>query len=279
MSSKVAIQKSACLVMLVFLLVGCVTSPATPIPLPVTATLPEPTAAPTDIPEATSTPEPTATPEPQYKILFVGNSLTYWNKGLDYHLVQLMSSANPPLVIQADSIVRLGAPLETMWENTEAREMIGAGDYDVVVLQDGLPGTDVDTFHAYTRRFVVEIRETGAEPVLFMTWPRSGITLEEIAQAYRDIATELGLDVAPVGIAWQRAMQERPELDMYASDKTHPSIHGTYLAVNVVYATVFGESPVGLNYLPSMHQGVTEEQAAFLQRIAWETVQEYQTQQ
>ena len=63
---------------------------------------------------------------------------------------------------------------------------------------------------------------------------------------------------------------------MARTDLVHPSIHGTYLAVNVVYATVFGESPVGLAYVPEY---ITEEEAAFLQRIAWETVEEYQAQQ
>ena len=229
-----------------------------------------------------SAPEPTATPEPPDKILFVGNSFTFWNNGLEHHIEQLAGSANPPLVIEADSIVKGGAPLETMWEYTKARELIGEGDYDVVVLQEDIPETDVDTFHEHARRFDAEIKETGAEPVLFMAWSyeRLGwITMEEIAQAHRDIATELGVDVAPVGLAWQRAMEERPELDMYDSDEEHPSIYGTYLAVNVVYATVFGKSPIGLAYLPSEGGGVTEEEAAFLQRIAWETVQEYQAQQ
>ena len=227
-----------------------------------------------------TTTEPMETPELEYKILFVGSSLTYWNKGLDLHIELLVESANLPLVIQADKIIKPGAPLETMWEDTKAREMINEGDYDVVVLQDAIHKTDVDTFHAYTRRFVAEIRETGAEPLLFMTWSRKGITTEEIGQAYRDIAMELGLDVAPVGFAWQSAMEERPELDMYDSDEIHPSIHGTYLTVNVMYATIFGESPIGLTYLPTEDSGVvTEEEATFLQRIAWETVQEYQAQQ
>lgn len=113
--------------------------------------------------------------------------------------------------------------------------------------------------------------------------------MAEIAQADRNIATELGIDVAPVGLAFQRAMQERPDLDMYDSDGEHPSIYGTYLATNVIYATVFGESPVGLFYLPpegnymfsngGYPRGITKEEAAFLQRIAWETVQAYQAQQ
>ena len=86
--------------------------------------------------------------------------------------------------------------------------------------------------------------------------------------------------VAADGLAWQRAMEERPELDMYYKDKLHPSVYAHYLAACVVYATVFGESPAGLTYLPSKGFGIkiTEEEAAFLQRIAWETVQEYQVQ-
>jgi hypothetical protein len=155
--------------------------------------------------------------------------------------------------------------------------MIGEGQYDVVVLQEGLPLTDVDTFHEYTRLFVAEIRETGAEPVLFMEWSRKGLTTQEIAQAYGDIASELGVDVAPVGIAWQRAMGERPELDMYDSDDIHPSTYGHYLAVNVIYATIFGRSPVGLTW--DCYGALTGEEVTFLQNIAWETVQEYQAQQ
>jgi hypothetical protein len=199
--------------------------------------------------------------------------------------VQLAGSVNPPLVIQADSIVRSGAPLEIMWNNTEAREMIRAGEYDAVILQDALPHTDADTFHEYTRKFVTEIRGAGADPVLFMTWARQEITMEYIAQAFCDIAIELSVDVAPVGLAWQRAMEERPELDLYDRDDVHPSIHGTYLTVNVIYASVFGESPIGLEYWPvdegseyTVSQGMTEDEADFLQRVAWETVQEYQAQ-
>ena len=186
------------------------------------------------------------------------------------------------MVIEADTVLHMGAELEEIWEYSVAREKIDKGAYDVVVLQEDISLTDVDTFHEYARKFDAEIKETGAETVLFMAWSyeRLGwITMEEIAQAHRDIATELGVDVAPVGLAWQRAMEERPDLDMYGSDREHPSIYGTYLAINVVYATVFEKSPIGLAYLPSEGGGMTEEEAAFLQRIAWETIQEYQAQQ
>ena len=275
-------------------LISCEAAISSPTALPEPTVAPspaptflEPTVMPSlapvsEAPSATPTLKPpTPTTESTDKILFVGNSFTFWNNSLEYHMEQLAGSADIPLVIEADAVVMAGAPLKQMWEYTRTREKIGEGAYDVVVLQEDIPETLVDTFHEYARKFDAEIKEAGAEPVLFMAWSYerlNWITMEEIAQAHRDIATELGIEVAPVGLAWQRAMEERPDLDMYDLDREHPSIYGTYLAVNVVYATVFGESPIGLAYLPSESGGVTEEEAAFLQRIAWETVQEYQAQ-
>ena len=86
------------------------------------------------------------------------------------------------------------------------------------------------------------------------------------------------MDVVPVGLAWQSAMDERPELNLYIGDGIHPNIHGTYLTVCVVYVTIFGVSPIRLTYLPSEDPGVNDDEGAFLQRIAWETVQDYQAQ-
>ena len=74
-------------------------------------------------------------------------------------------------------------------------------------------------------------------------------------------------------------MEERPDLDMIHKNKIYPSSQGTYLAVAVLYATIFEKSPVGISYTFKAWGGVTEEEAAFLQRIAWETVQEYQAHQ
>ena len=279
---------SAILVLL--LLSGCGGNMPAPISeAPTDSALPEPL-TPSPI-QPTITPGSTATPESTFRILFIGNSLTYSNEGLDYHLNQLVGSSNLPNSIEAESVVRPGATLESLWVATNAREAINEGNYDVVVLQEDLPETEVETFYEYARKFIAEIEKVGAEPVLFMAWPyeRLGwITMDEIAQAHFGVAKELGVDVAPVGLAMEQAMKERPEIDMLAGDAEHPSIYGTYLAVNTVYATIFGESPVGLVYLPpesyyllsngEVVRDVTDEQAAFLQRIAWEIVQEYRAQ-
>jgi len=112
--------------------------------------------------------------------------------------------------------------------------------------------------------------------MFYMTWPYerlNWISLEEIADAHRDISIELDASVAPVGVAFDRSLRERADLSMLGRDREHQSIHGMYIAACVVYTSLFGVSPEGLAYAPG---GVSAEEAAFLQRIAWESIQEWQ---
>lgn len=263
-------KKMLFLLVVLFLVTACAT------------TQPEPTSTPLP-PTAKPTAMPTSTPESPVRILFIGNSLTYWNLGLDYYVEQLAGAAIPPLIIQTKPLANPDWTLEDHWEFSITHDAINEGNYDVVVLQSYIPYAGVETFQEYARKFIAESKNAGAEPVLFMPghdYYRELYTMDEITQAHFDIGLELGVDIAPVGIAWQRAIEEHQEIDMYDLDKIHPSVYGHYLAASVVYATVFGESPVGLDYIPlEVFGDMTEEDAAFLQRIAWETVQEYRAQQ
>jgi hypothetical protein len=209
------------------------------------------------------------------QILFIGNSLTYWNDGLDLHLQRLASSAEPPIAITTGRAVEGGAFLKSLWARSHPRQSIATGRYDVVVLQEDLPETTVEDFRAHARLFVEHVRKAGARPVLLMAWayPRLGwITMDGIDRAHRAAAAELMVDVAPVGLAWQRASEQRPDLNLYAPDGEHPSLHGTYLTTAVVYATVAGRNPTGLSYAPN---GISGKDAQFLQTVAWETVQSF----
>lgn len=219
-----------------------------------------------------------AVSESPNKILFVGNSFTYIHNGVDDHVRELAASAIPPRLIQADSTTKGGATLKIHYGRSVVHDTIREGAYDVVVLQEDIPELtehSVEPFFEYARLLDKEVRHSGAKTVFFMAWPYdrlNWITLEEIAAVHCDISRELKASVAPVGIAFEHAQAERPDLNMLGGDQEHESIQGMYLAASVIYASLFGESPQGLTYTPP---GVSAEEAAFLQRVAWETVQEW----
>ena len=104
-------------------------------------------------------------------------------------------------------------------------------------------------------------------------WPENGLPdyarmQEAIDQGYLAIAGELGVAVAPVGVAWSAVVAGSARPDLWQEDGSHPSVAGTYLAGCVFYAAIFGQSPVGLAY----DAGLPRDQVASLQQAAADTV-------
>ena len=268
-------KKLAILLLILVLFAGC-------------AQLPQPA-------QPTPAPQPTATARQSTRVLFIGDSLS---QGLDGLFPRLAASGSPPVTVESKSMWRGGFPLEQQWEFTKAPDEIRTGKWDTVVLEEDLLDTwpdGVDKYHQYARQFDQEIKKAGAETVLVMAYPDRDVeapTTEDMAAAYGKSGQELGVKVAPVALAFRRSLQERPDLKLHAEDGDHSSWAGLYLLGCVLYATIFERSPVGLTYsgsgaapdeweaLTRMLMGedcvLSEEDTAFLQRIAWETVRDYQ---
>jgi len=66
-------------------------------------------------------------------------------------------------------------------------------------------------------------------------------------------------------MAWHKAWEERPNLDFHHTDRAHPNALGYYLNASVIFAALTDASPVGLDPFT-----VSEEDARFLQKKAWE---------
>jgi hypothetical protein len=93
----------------------------------------------------------------------------------------------------------------------------------------------------------------------------------QLADAYTQAANDNGALVIPAGLAFAKSIASKPDLELYAPDKRHPSPAGTYLAAATTYATLFNQSPVGLKY----SAGLSPEIALYLQQVANDTVKEY----
>lgn len=228
-------------------------------------------------------PVPSEPPPQEIKILFIGNSYTFTNDfpGIFARLAQ-EDGRNLNIATRAAG----GWTLRRHAESNETIETIQETAWDHVVLQEQSvipsdPEERVESMYPAVRSLHHEIDQIDADVLLFMTWGRRDGLPEkgyrgfeemqtEITRGYLEIANELDLAVAPVGTAWQRVIAEEVGLDLWQSDGSHPNMAGSYLAACVFYATVFRESPEGLNYAAGLDEDVRNN----LQSIAAETVLE-----
>jgi formylglycine-generating enzyme len=245
---------------------------------------------------ALAAPAVAAAPGPPASVLFIGDSLSYL---LSEYFPKLTASGDPPITIEAAEAVEFGSSLCLDWSGNLGVDAIRSGKWDVVVLEEDLGDRwpAVETYGQCAQKYDEEIKQAGGETILYMPWKDRDVltpTNDDIAVLCDKSGRELGATVAPVGLAFERSRQERPELDLYADDGDHPSPFGSYLMQCVLYATLFERSPEGLTYrmgdiAPDSELGqfwaikagwaISDDEAAFLQRIAWETVLDFETEQ
>jgi len=217
---------------------------------------------------------------PTLKVLFIGNSYTYYNN-LPCIISQLVASSDGPRQLDTRMIAVGSKTLEWHYGNPETLDTIRQADRDIVVLQEHSmrPVEDRDKMFDYASKLDGEIKSSGARTVLYLTWARKHIPemQERLTNAYFTLAGKLGATVAPVGMAWQKALRANPALKLHKKDNSHPDLPGSYLAACVFYATLFQTSPIGLTdtIVDRSNRTLTlqEKEVSFLQSIAWETVQ------
>jgi hypothetical protein len=212
-------------------------------------------------------------PDLPRRILFIGNSLSHYNGGLDEHIVPLAGAADANLVVTASLVSRGGFSLEDHWLDPlgEARDAIATGAYDVVVLQ-GSPSTMInnpDSYDQYAALFVDAVVATGMRAALlvppsYRDFPQYATTLREVCQGVAD-ATSAGL--IPVNRAWYRVEDERPNIELFDADGSHPSVYGTYLYLCVIYASLYQRSAFGADYVIAPE--ITNTERNYLQKAAW----------
>ncbi|MCC7184823.1 MAG: hypothetical protein IT185_01180 [Acidobacteria bacterium] len=187
----------------------------------------------------------TAVQPQELRVLFVGNSLTSMHNVPG--LVEQLTSAGP-LRVRSSSITRNDFSLDDHWAQGEAVRAIARGGWSHVVLQQGpsaLPASRVQ-LRAAAKRFDEVIRKVGAQTALYMVWPseaRSG-DFDAVRESYASAARDVGGVFLPAGEAWRAAWRRDPQLSLYASDRFHPTLQGSYAAALVIADRLTGRQPI-----------------------------------
>lgn len=229
-----------------------------------------------------------AEPSDSTQILFIGNSYTYYND-LPSIVRNLASSIDMKLAPSYS--LKGGETLKGHLGNGNLLEMLAKGGFDYAVIQEAsyTPSYPtvyvVENVYPYAHRLdsIVKSGSPDAKIIYYMTWGhKNGIVhhktdyplnktyqgmQDRITLSYLEIAHDNGGLCAPVGLAWEKVVNERPDIDLYAKDNYHPSLEGSYLAGCTILSTILGH-PFSSDY----YAGLPAETALYLQKIAGEAV-------
>ncbi|MDO9255815.1 MAG: hypothetical protein Q7U54_09915 [Bacteroidales bacterium] len=210
-----------------------------------------------------------------YKVLFVGNSYTYYNDGVDYHLQQMLKADS-----SSDSInyvirkIAVGAyTLEAHYADPLTITKIKSENWNTVVLQEQStrPINNPELFSEYARYLDAEIKKVNAKTVLYMTWPDKDnpSDMDSLAASYQLVGRQLNAMVAPVGKVREYIQKTYPQIELYISDNKHPTLSGTYTAACVFYFSLLKKNPVENKYIPS---GMSTENVVGIRKAVYDYI-------
>ncbi|KRR16435.1 hypothetical protein CQ14_16310 [Bradyrhizobium lablabi] len=227
--------------------------------------------------------------------IFIGNSFFYYNNSMHSHVLAMQRAADAAnkQAYRATSVTISGSGID--WHDVESYfrpKAIGSYSFDennnvvfnkldklfdVAIMMDcsqcPIHPTLKSVFTEFAKKSSEIVRAKGTTPVFFMSWAYADKPemTAQLAEAYTIAGNANDALVIPAGLAFAKALNKQPEVTLYAADKRHPSLAGTYLAACVTFAALTGRSPVGNAHLA----GLDGQTVAFLQNVAWDTVQEY----
>ena len=201
------------------------------------------------------TPNQQIATQAEEKILFVGNSFTYyWNLP---SIVESMAEEKG-LFLDIHQSTAGGATLKQHWngdKDLNTKALIENGSFTIVVLQDysSNPLIKPEESKEYFNRFIQLVKSNQGKGVIYGTWMFPAISqkkyegVDPVQHALQPVYNKTGSTIAPVGTAFRLFQKQHPEIPIFTSDNKHPSAVGSYLAACVFFKLLTRESPLGLS--------------------------------
>ena len=195
------------------------------------------------------------------KALFLGNSYTYVND-LPQIVSELATSTGDVLIYDSNLIG--GYTLLNHYTNTTSQNKILSNDWDYIVLQEQSqtpafinPIAFMDGF-SNLKTFIGQNKPC-AQITSFMTWGYENGDAQNcptnptvcsyngmqnlLRERYLEFSNLFESEVTPVGVVWKYIRENHPNINLYQSDGSHPSLAGSYLAACCFYTSLFRKDP------------------------------------
>jgi hypothetical protein len=173
------------------------------------------------------------------RVLFVGNSLTYFNN-LPEIVRKVAASDGRKLTVE--SIAYPDYALLDHLAEGKVQKKLESGKYDFLVVQQG-PSSQVDGKEwLLNAGFILSplCKKYGIDLIFYMVWPARN-RMQDFPAIYRHykLAADTTQSIfSPAGQAWLEAWNRSPGLALYGVDNFHPSYNGSLLAAMVIYGSI-----------------------------------------
>ena len=173
-------------------------------------------------------------------ILFVGNSLTYYN-----NLPKLVKKEGKRkgIRLKTKMIAYPNYALIDHLNTNEVEEALETGAYDYLIVQQGPSSRDVSKkilFQAGEKLSKL-CDKNQTKLCFFMVWPDLDYyqTFDASIKNYREVALLYDAILCPVGEVWKAHFEATNNFDYYGADDFHPSLKGSQAAAEVIVKSLF----------------------------------------
>ena len=221
--------------------------------------------------------EDTEVPFRPEKVLFLGNSHTNYNGGLDNALEGFLNTIDLPYRPIVERMALDGYSMADHAADANSLAKLEALDWDIVVLQENssIAANNILEAKLGIEEVSRKIKNKKARVYLFMTWAykdQPGM-LNGIKTTYEEIAPLINAKIVAVGEAFKQVQNDNSfGTDLYNQDGIHASAAGTFLAAAMFYEAIYGKDPS----LNSYTAGLSPEEADYLKAMAHKVFAAYQ---
>lgn len=177
------------------------------------------------------------------KLLFIGNSHTYYN-AMPNTVRQLLAATG-----HKAHVTMLGAGGKSLVHHAADPTVlfnIRCGEYDAVIVQERAAGFESASFHDGAKALKELVDRVGSRFYLYMPWvgrdnrgAQGGMT-----ESYHAFCRTNSCFFAPVGEVFSRLLLTEPTDVLYREDGNHATPIGSYAAALTIFYTITGRKRV-----------------------------------
>ena len=235
----------------------------------------------------------------QTRVLFVGNSYTAVNNLPQLTADCALSIGFAGMPMEVASSTPGGTTFQMHTTNTTSQSLINQGNWDYVVLQEQsqLPSFPDGQVAAECFPFAAQLNDqilaadSCTETVFYMTWGRQNGDASNCASwppvctyegmdsllnlRYRQMAIDNQAILSPVGALWKYIRTTYPEINLYSTDGSHPSLEGSYAAACSMIAVMLRTDPYLITYTSTLDPVVAEKIKLAAQEVVFNNLMEW----